>query len=455
MLGGSSALNGSAWVPPSQAGIDAWAALGNPRWNWSTVLPYLEKTYTITKPGEDPGQGGGGGPVQVTYPALEEGTPTEPLINAWNEALKDQGYDFTSNILGGPKTIGTRAYTAAIDPDSHSRSSTSTYAQEKRSNLRIITGATVRKIPSNPESERSDRPNPRAVATGVEAELDGQIVSISAEKDVILAAGAFHTPKILELSGVGQKDRLTELGIPVVMDLPGVGENLQNHVWSILPTPLKVEGVQPGIKTLAFTHLDKDEQENLISDDPNDQTSDRVIKSILGNPDNASACLALSAMPGGVALLVAISSFPFSRGSCHCSSANIDAKPTVDPQFFANELDIETMARHVQNLYKLSNAPAFEDILQPLEVPQLETIKSTLRGGSALATHHSCGTAAMLPREAGGVVNENLRVYGTKNVRVVDASVFPLIPHANPMSTVYAVAEKAVDMMNEPDVSEY
>ena len=228
----------------------------------------------------------------MTYPALEEGTPTEPLINAWNEALKDQGYNFTSNILGGPKTIGTRAYTAAIDP-------TSTYAQEKRSNLRIITGATVRKILFNPELERSDRPNPRAVATGVEAELDGQIVSISAEKDVILAAGAFHTPKILELSGVGQKDRLTELGIPVVMDLPGVGENLQNHVWSILPTPLKVEGVQPGIKTLAFTHLDKDEQENLISDDHNDQTSDRVIKSILRNPDNASACLALSAMPGG------------------------------------------------------------------------------------------------------------------------------------------------------------
>ncbi|KAJ5722006.1 hypothetical protein N7488_000041 [Penicillium malachiteum] len=405
MLGGSSALNGMAWVPPSRAGIDAWQALGNPRWNWSSFLPYLNKSITVTKPGETPY---GNGPIQ-----------------AWNEALKEQGYEFTTKIVGEEhKTIGTRPYTATIDPRFHSRSSADNayaYAQQKRPNLQIITQATVHKIDS------------RAIASGVEVECNGQTMYIHAEKDVLLAAGALQTPKLLELSGIGQKDRLTKLGIIVVVDHPGVGENLQNHIWSVLPTLLKVEGVPPGIKILALTRLGLDDQEQILSKSSVENSSNHIIKSILQDPDNASACLAFSVMPGGVALLIALASFPLS--------------------LFQNDIYIEILARHVQNLQQLTHSPAFEDILHPIEVTDLETTKKTLREASALATHHSCGTAAMIPREAGGVVNENCRVYGTRNVRVVDASVFPLIPHGNPMATVYAVAEKAVDMMKDSDLS--
>ncbi|KAJ6004756.1 hypothetical protein N7540_012555 [Penicillium herquei] len=447
MLGGSSALNGMAWVPPSRTGIDAWEALGNPRWNWSSLLPYLNKSITVTKPGETPC---GNGPIQVSYPALEEGKINQPLIEAWNEALKGQGYEFTSNVVREHKTIGTRPYTATIDPKSHSRSSAdNTYAQQKRSNLQVITQATVHKIVFSTDSEGS-----RVLASGVEVEYNGRTIHIHAGKEVILAAGALHTPKLLELSGIGQKDRLTKLGIPVVLDHPGVGENLQNHIWSVLPTALKVEEIPPGIKSLAFTRLDQDDQEQILLKDSVQDSSSRIIKSILQDPDNASACLAFSVMPGGVALLIALASFPFSRGNTHIVSADMNDKPRIDPQFFQNDIDIEILARHVQNLQKLTHAPAFENILHPIEVSDLETTKKTLREASALATHHSCGTAAMLPREAGGVVNENFRVYGTKNVRVVDASVFPLIPHGNPMATVYAVAEKAADMMKDSDLSE-
>ncbi|KAJ5949686.1 glucose-methanol-choline (gmc) oxidoreductase [Penicillium verhagenii] len=451
MLGGSSALNGLMWVPPSRAGIDAWADLGNPDWNWESLLPYLQRSYSASRLGHNIQDGTERlvkDTIQLAYPARAEKSDA-PVLEAWNKALEEQGYEFTAEVLGGRKTVGARDFIATIDPSGSRSSANSTYARVDRPNLHIVTEATVRKILLVSTDDESSKD---VVATGVEVEVDGQIITVCAKKEVILAAGAFHTPKLLELSGIGQKDRLTELGIPVLIDLPGVGENLQNHIMAAIPTQLKIEGITPGIKATAFTRLDKDNQEHVfslsLSSNNKSRNHEHIIKSILRSPDEASAFFILGVMPGGIAILGVISSFPFSRGSIHISSSAFDVKPDIDVQALANEMDIEILAHHVQSMQKLASSPALEHVIQPIELPrELEALKKALREAMATTAGHTCGTAAMLPRQAGGVVDQSLRVYGAANLRVVDASIFPLIPHANPLSTVYAVAEKAGELI--------
>lgn len=154
------------------------------------------------------------------------------------------------------------------------------------------------------------------------------------------------------------------------------------------------------------------------------------------------------------ASLGVMQSIPFSRGNSHIASANPDDNPRIDPRFFSSPLDVEIMAHHLLALEKLpSTRPlsAFHKndgqcIPPNTSVADLESARKYLRE-NAVTTYHSCGTAAMLPREKGGVVDQDLVVYGTRNLRVVDASIFPVIPQANPMGTVCAVAERAADLI--------
>ncbi|RJE20138.1 Dehydrogenase [Aspergillus sclerotialis] len=459
-LGGTSAINGMAFTPPAPAGIDGWAKLGNPRWTWTSLVPYLRKSYTITCP--DPSicsdiavdeKSSASGPIQVTYPALEK-KKNHVLIQAWNNAFKEMGFDYTGgDILAEEKTIGSRPYTASIDPNSGYRSSADVEygaLASKRGNVTITTEATVlRVLFSSSESENW-------VATGVDVLVNGQTATIQAAKEVILAAGTFNTPKLLELSGIGDKDRLTGLGIPVVIDNPGVGENLQNHLMSLYPVSLNshpdLEGITPGIYAIALIRLDPDEQEKLLNQHISSprKPHEKAIQSIIEQPNEASALLYLWVMPGNGCVLGMIPCFPFSRGSTHISSADPNAKPITDPRFFSHDLDIEIMARHAQTLHNLPSAPALQPYFQQgSRATDLEATKKFLREEGAEMAHHACGTAPMLPREDGGVVDQDLKVYETENVRVVDASVFPLISSANPMATMYAVAERAADLIRE------
>ncbi|OJJ75210.1 hypothetical protein ASPBRDRAFT_119807 [Aspergillus brasiliensis CBS 101740] len=453
VLGGTSAINGAVYVPPSPAGIDAWAELGNAQWNWESLAPYLRKSVSVSAPSEEACRGVGvqvekfeaDGPIQVMYPALAN-EKNHPLLKAWDETFEKLGYPFTGDLLAEKRTVGTRAYTATVDPRSGLRSSADgAYAVEagKRDNVTIVTGATVRRILFD-----------GSVATGVEVSLNGEAsVTVDATKEVILAAGVFHTPKLLELSGIGDKDLLSSMRIPVVVDNPGVGNNLQNHVMHVLPLPLnqvpELEGITPGVQALAFVRLGGEEQNSLAAKYlPGEEGLDKVMRKILENPNEGSGFILFGVLPGAsMGILGIIPCFPASRGHSHITSTDPDTPPRADQCVFAHALDEELMARHLQQLQQIPTLPPLQHFFQPSSGPaDLETTKQLLRTTTGIASH-ACGTAAMLPREKGGVVDQELKVYGTQNLRVVDASVFPLMPHGNPVSVVYAVAERAADII--------
>ena len=466
-LGGSSTINGSAFIAPSQAGIDAWAKLGNPKWTYDALLPYYKKAYSIQPPdasickvmgidhvSDTDKPASPDGPIQVSFPSLAQ---KNPMAKAWNEVFRDMGYKTTADLFP-TQSAGNRCYTAAIDPLTKKRmSADSQYGgpASKRPNLTIVTEATVLKILFSGSSPA------KTVAKGVEVSIDGETYSITANKEVILSAGAFHSAKVLELSGVGKPNRLRNLDIPLVIENASVGENLQNHIMCMRTFELD-QGVKvgDGIQSLAFLPLqDRTKQKETFDNAPpvtrNEKDFYDVVRAIFDSPDEASCCVFMTfiGLPNFASLGV-MQSNPFSRGSSHIVSANPDDKPRIDPRFFSNPLDLEIMAYHLLALEKFpSTSPlsAFfkndgQCIPPNTAVTDLESARKYLRE-NAVTTYHSCGTAAMLPREKGGVVDQDLVVYGTRNLRVVDASIFPVIPQANPMSTVYAVAERAADLI--------
>ena len=466
-VGGSSMINGSAFIAPSQAGINAWAALGNPKWTYNALLPYYRKAYSVQPPDASACKALGidhvneaemsaspNGPLRVSFPGVAQ---RNPIAKAWNEVLKDMGYQTNADLFP-TQSAGNRCYTAAIDEQTKQRmSADSQYGApaSKRSNLTFVPDATVLKVLF------WDSPSSKTTAKGVEVSVSGQSCPVTANKEVILSAGVFHTAKLLELSGVGEPTRLRDLGIPLVLENPGVGENLQNHVMCMRTFELE-KGVEIGdyIQSLAFLPLDDDVRQKEIFNNPQaighrENGFSNVVRGIFDDPNEASCSIYMTfiGLPNFASLGV-MQSIPFSRGGSHIVTANPGDNPRIDPRFFSDPLDLEIMAHHLLSLEKLrSTSPlsAFfkkdgQSIPPNTTVTDLESARKYLHE-NAITTYHACGTAAMLPKENGGVVDQDLLVYGTSNLRVVDASIFPVIPQANPMSTVYAVAERAADLI--------
>ena len=326
----------------------------------------------------------------------------------------------------------------------------------QRPNLTIMTEGTVLKVLFSGEFPA------KMVAKGVEVLIAGETRSIMVSKEIILSAGALHTAKLLALSGVGEASRLRNLDIPVIIENAGVGENLQNHVYCMRTFELEQHvKVGDGIQSMTFLPLkDRRQQKEMFDDNVplannNEHDFYSAARAILDSRNEASCSVFLTFIgQPNFASLGVMQSLPFSRGSSHIASANPNDNPRIDPRFFSNVLDLEIMAHHLLTLEQLaSTSPlcAFfkangQRIPPNTAVTDLESARKYLRE-NAETMWHSCGTAAMLPGEKGGVVDQDLIVYDTSNLRVVDASIFPVIPQANPMSTVYAVAERAADLI--------
>jgi len=502
-VGGSSVINSFALVNPSAAEIDAWAELGNEGWDWAGTKKYYRKYQTITPPSASIVDGlnlahnftssGGSGPVQAVFPLT-----ATPLMKAWLEAFRSLELENVSDPLEG-QALGGAITTNHFGPQNRERCHAGVAylpSVKGRQNLKIVTGALVQKIVFD-----SGNGNSEAVAKAVIYETGGETREVRIGKEVILAAGAFSTPQLLELSGIGDAALLREQGIDVVYDNAAVGENLQDHIRAGISfegnqsaasgyPPLSAEeaeklyvenrsGPWADMAAWMFAYmplagLSSPEEMRRLEDTFRKclQTRDKDIsesvrkhydfmeRTIFSSAEaSATAYLARKAatpVPGpeletGNLTFYAMLSHPLSRGSVHIKSPKASEKPAVIFNYYRNPFDLEVHACHMLVLQTLAHNSAFAPMIKsngarwPAQL-DLDSAKRYLKE-TATTNYHPCGTCSMTPEKDGGVVDPRLRAYGTANLRVVDASIFPIIPRGNIISTVYAVAEKAADMI--------
>ena len=511
-------------IYPSKSGFDAWEKLGNPNWGWDGMTKYFRKFHTYHPPSDkirkqldldhiNDSLHGTDGPIQTSF-----GEDFYlPFNDAWPKVFENLGYKMTGDPITG---VSTGAYTnqGVIHPKTRERSHAgNAYLNpevQKRPNLRVLTETLVEKIILSPAAEGEKA----VTADGIEAILkDGTRRSIMAKREVILAAGSVKTPQLLELSGIGDPDRLKSNGIEVSIHNANVGENLQEHgfvccSWEVKDPmtsgdimrrpevagtfmemfqkggsgplgvctivnaymPLTEEGGKAEIDKLIDQHVHE------YKEFPGRDRQYSLLREILQNPDDGSGQYELAPFqllpekgpsPKGVfsmsdeghfISIVSVLNHPFSRGSVHIKSNDAQEAPDLDLGFFEHPLDLELHARHTQWLETLARTEPMASLLKdggrrlhtdapaPLD---LETAKQITK--DRLTPHyHVTGTCAMMPKELGGVVDSSLKVYGTKNLRIVDASIFPLMPRGNIQSSVYAVAEKASDILSEARLAE-
>lgn len=452
----------------------------------------------------DPALHGTAGPVHVSF-----GDHQTDFDKAWSSTFKNIGYKATKDPLTG-LCVGGHSTPASINPIDMTRSHAGeTYFNAEvanRSNLRIVTEALVEII-----LFKDMAPDELPTTSGVRfMDRTGARKTVHAS-EVIICAGVVQSPQILELSGIGSAKLLRSHGIDPIIDQPNVGENLQDHAIvgasfeSKIPTfdsfrdpevaraalaeyqehkqgPLAMctfsaafmpcigssNNEEPSqIEQLLNRYLEHDS----LSSFPAQKRQYEIIRSVLEDPDQSSiqylftpVQLSPTQSPGQISpearlkdyiTIFASLSHPFSRGSVHINSADPTAKPTLDPKYFSHPLDVEIVARHLQYIQRIIETEPLASLLVkggrriPVEVDleDLKTAKEMTKLG--FTTYHPCGTCAMMPKELGGVVDERLQVHGVRNLRVVDASIFPIIPRGNIQSSVYAVAEKAADMIKE------
>ncbi|KGO75080.1 Glucose-methanol-choline oxidoreductase, C-terminal [Penicillium italicum] len=511
MVGGSSGLNFSMIMYPSLQDFEAWERLGNKQWGAECMAPYLRKFHKYSPPDYavaeqlglggymDPTQQGLNGPLPVSFPALY-GT----FNHAWDETFARLGWQNAEDPINGTK-LGAFTCPLSVDAENSTRGSASAYLTG-RPNVSLLTETRVERI----LFATNDKSNGQPTATGIQINgMDGRKV-VLATKEVILCAGSLQSPQLLELSGIGNARLLKKCGIPVIVDLPGVGENLQDHCISSISYKVADDQVSGDIMrdpqvtqaimelyqktrtgpmagmpiSVAYLPLVDDrkrasaeDRRDTINSHLDDSIQTKILAQMLRDGAEATAeymflPLQIHANPGPTSMadlfekkadgsyisILAMLSHPFSRGSVHIKSSDITDKPVFDPSYLSHPLDLKILARHTQYIDQIARSEPFASLIQPdVRIPDLSTTPNLSDLDAAkdlvkdrlLSCFHPAGSCSMMPVELEGVVDDQLRVHGTSNLRVVDASIFPLEPRGNIQATVYAVAERAADLIGE------
>lgn len=468
------------YIRGDKAQFDAWEQFGNPGWNWNTMLKYYKKIEKIFPPSPaqqkigasiEPQYHGTNGELHVAFnPVLENGSLYDTLKKSW--AVMKEG---VNKDLNSGTTKGFSVWPQTLDPIENKRWDSATafyWSIQNRKNLKHINGTVSKLVWKNGAAESG------AQATGVEyIDPSGKKQSIKAKKEIIISAGALRTPVILEQSGVGNPRLLKQKGVQVVVDLPGVGENMIDQALTTLfySTNATITGYTPyGTFVTAAdiygSNIDKvakatkaklgkwaQQLSQASQGGLNASALERIFEIQHDVIFNKHVTLAeiLSAALGDKIGNSYWDLMPFGRGSVHMSSVEDINRPIIDPKYFYIDFDRDTQRESGKLGVKFWTTSPVNEIIVGQFAPNATVLPpgatdeqwNKFLADSSSSNSHAIGTAAMMSRELGGVVDPSLKVYGTKNVRVVDASVLPMQFSGHLTATIYAVADRASEMI--------
>ncbi|KAJ5154611.1 uncharacterized protein N7500_010050 [Penicillium coprophilum] len=470
-LGGSSSLNYFTWAPGSKSTFDMWEEYGGKEWTWDPLVHYLRKCVTYhDDPKEYPPEMkkiGENGPIPISHSDLiPEMKPFRDLIsNAW----KSTGQPINENIFNGDMV----GLTHSVNTIYKGRRSGSFLCVADKPNVTILGEVYSKKLMID---DTNNTCKGVTVITGA-----GQELNLYATREVIVSQGVFESPKLLMLSGIGPSAELKKHNIPVIVDSTHVGQHLLDHPG--VPFVLRVKDgyayqnnhngpLGSGfLEMVGFPRID-----NYLEKDP----KYREAKASNGNKDPFCPygqphfeldffCLFGSAFqwhyptpPKGHHITVMVDLVrPVSEGGeVTLNSADPLQQPNINLNYFNNDLDIIAIREGIRFSYDvLKHGKGFKDIVlgeYPWEMPlhDDELMKRAVLDRSQ-TSFHPCGTARLSKNIQQGVVDPGLKVHGLKNLRVIDASVIPVIPDCRIQNSVYMVAEKGADAIKHDHTDFY
>ncbi|MFZ0217976.1 MAG: GMC family oxidoreductase N-terminal domain-containing protein [Candidatus Dormiibacterota bacterium] len=432
MLGGSSSMNAMIYMRGNRADYDGWARAGAAGWSWADVLPYFKRAEDNERGAND--LHGAGGPLTVS-----DGRSNHPLAAAFVEAGVQAGHPRTDDF-NGERQEGVGFY-QLTQRNGLRCSAADAYLRPalERPNLTLLTGALAQRVLLDGSRAR-----------GVEIARGGETEVVTAAGEVLVAAGAYESPKLLMLSGIGPEAVLTPFGIPVEANLP-VGQGLQDHCLALLNYATRVETLMTALTPENVVLLMSEGHGPLSS---NVAESGGFFHSLPGLPApdvqfHVAPVLfheeGLGALVAHAITLAPCVLAPTSRGQVLLRWPRPEVAPRIIHNYLTTQEDRDCLVAGVRLAFDIEAQPALQAVTTgAFNVPASDAEADILDWARrvVMTLYHPTSTCAI-----GSVVDPDLRVLGFEGLRIVDASVLPTVPRGNTNAPTIMVAERAADLI--------
>ena len=434
VIGGSGSVNGQVFLRGIPEDYDSWAEQGNTEWSYVNVLPFFRKLETDMDVRDD--FHGSEGPIPVRRVPRQEWLP---VYEAFHQSTLDEGYPYDPD-MNNPETWGTGAV-PMNNPGNIRMSAALSYLNPARHRLNLTVRGNVqaRRVVFDPSTGSGQAPR----AVGVEVESGGEVFTVEGD-EIVLCAGGLASPQLLLLSGIGPSAHLQDVGIPVVLDSPGVGRNLRDH-------PMVLVDLEPREGTALAEDVPRIQTGLRYTAEGSPLRSDMQITmtSYAGTGGGDPIAGASRSRNGKTLHFTVILELAESAGELTLASADPAVGPNIDYRYLEGEFDRQRLRDAVRLCARLTGHESFRALtigLASLTADELESddaLDAWLHENIG-TTFHTCGSARMGPDgDPMAVVDQYCRVRGVDGLRVVDLSVAPNVVRANTNATAIMIAERA------------